>query len=129
MPNFITCLCVGHLTRDPEVRETSSGPVTHFAVAVNSWRESDETLFMECDAWGKLGQMIARNFAKGKCILVQGELRQRAWTDNEGATRKAISLNVREATFGDSKAAQQETEDAPSTPEPPPDSDSQDFPF
>ena len=61
MPNFNTVILMGNLTRDPEVKYTSSGTaIAKLGMAINRyWRNQDgqqqeETTFVDVDAFGRL---------------------------------------------------------------------------
>jgi single-strand DNA-binding protein len=92
----------GNLTRDPELRVTPQGSaVCSFAIAHNKkWtaengEKKEKVIFLECTAWGKTGEMIAKWFGKGGQIMVEGELVMDEWDDkNTGAKRTQIKLNV-----------------------------------
>lgn len=108
----------GRLTRDPELRHTNAGvPVCSFTVAWSEkYKEQETKLFMPCTAWRTTGEMVSRNFFKGKEIVVEGQLSTRDWTDNEGKKRKVIELTVGRVHFCGPKS--EEGGDAPDTPEP-----------
>lgn len=91
----------GRLTRDPELRQTTGGvPVCSFTVAWSEkYKEQETKLFMPCTAWRATGEMVSRNFFKGKEIAVEGRLSTRDWTDNEGNKRQAIELSVDRVHF------------------------------
>lgn len=91
----------GRLTRDPELRKTNGGiPVCSFTVAWSEqYKEQETRLFMPCTAWRATGEMVSRNFFKGKEIAVEGKLSTRDWTDNEGNKRQAIELTVDRVHF------------------------------
>lgn len=101
---------MGRLTKDPELRRTGSGiAVTSFTVAVDRDFENDgerETDFIDCVAWRGLGEFIARNFHKGKMIVVSGRIQQRNWKDKDGNKRRNTEI-VADAVYfaGDKKAS------------------------
>jgi len=110
--NKVTLL--GNLTRDPETRSTTSGAsVTSISIAVSrsyvdkNGERREETSFIECDAWGKQGETIAKFFSKGRQILISGRLRQDSWEDKDtGKKRSAIRVVVEEFSFvNDGKGA------------------------
>jgi len=79
----------GNLTRDPQIRFLANERcVASFGMA-NSRRyksgneTKEETLFLDCEAWGQTGEHIGKFFAKGKPIIVEGRLRMDTWTDKE----------------------------------------------
>lgn len=91
----------GRLTTDPELRNTPSGvPVCSFTVAWSEKRKDQETkLFLPCTAWRTTAEMVARHFAKGKEIAVEGKLSAREWTDNQGNRRQTIEMTAERVHF------------------------------
>ena len=108
----------GRLTRDPELRQTTGGvPVCSFTVAWSEkYKDRETKLFMPCTAWRSTGEMISRNFSKGREIAVEGSLSTREWTDNEGGKRSVIELTVDRVHFCGPKPA--EGGNAPESPSP-----------
>ena len=92
----------GNLTRDPEIRVTPQGTsVAQFALANNrkfrdaGGNDREEVAFIDCEAWGKTGENIAKFFAKGRPICVEGRLKQDAWEDKQtGQKRTRIKVVV-----------------------------------
>lgn len=65
----------GNLTKDPIVREAGNNrKVTHIGVAMNrrytlaDGTQGEETTFVDCEAWGKDGETIAKHMKKGRPI-------------------------------------------------------------
>lgn len=95
----------GRLTRDPELRQTTGGKsVCSFTVASNKRNRDDGADFLDCTAWGALGEMIHRNFCKGKEIALGGMLSSRKYQDKAGNNRTAWEATVEHVEFCGSKA-------------------------
>ncbi len=100
---------MGRLTRDPELRRTSSGiAVASFTLAVDrdfGSREGGEreTDFIDCVAWRQTGEFVSKYFAKGRMAVVSGRLQIRNWTDKEGNKRRTAEVVADNVYFGDSK--------------------------
>ncbi len=97
---------MGNLTRDVEVRTTSGGQsVANFSLAVSrSWRGQDgqqqeQTSFINCVAWGKVGEVIQQYVKKGNPLLVSGRLDQRSYDDKDGNKRQAVEVVVEDFNF------------------------------
>ena len=111
MRGFSKAIIAGNLTRDPELRSTGSGTsVCSFSVAVNRvYRGTDgsnkeDVSYIDCSAWGKLGEMIANYAKKGTGVLVSGRLNQRSWEDKNGNKRSSVEIVVEDFNFtGSSK--------------------------
>ncbi len=88
---------VGRLTRDAELRYTSSGSaVCNFAVAVNRRRKngdewSEETSFFDITLWGRQGESLNQYLVKGKQVAIDGELRQDRW-EQDGQSRARVVI-------------------------------------
>lgn len=85
---------LGNLARDPEVRFTKTGrAVATFTVAAtNTYVDSttnetrEQTAFINCVAWGKLGE-AAGNLRKGSRCFVEGRLQTRSYETQDGQKR------------------------------------------
>ncbi len=107
MRGFSKAIITGNLTRDPEVRNTPNGAsVCSFSVAVNRvYRDSngeqkEDVSFIDCSAWGKLGEMIGQYAKKGSSVLVSGRLDQRSWEDKtSGQKRSRVEIVVEDFNF------------------------------
>ena len=78
---------IGRLTRDAEVKTTSSGRiVTRFSVAVDrpkgKEQEKATTDFLNVDAWGKLGEIVGDLGRKGSLVFVEARVQPRSYEDN-----------------------------------------------
>ncbi|MHA6124517.1 single-stranded DNA-binding protein [Enterococcus mundtii] len=79
---------VGRLTKDPDLRYTSSGKaVAGFTLAVNrrftnqaGQREAD---YIQCVIWGKSAETLANYAKKGSLIGIVGRLQSRSYENNE----------------------------------------------
>ncbi len=94
MVSFNRVVLAGNLTRDPELRFTSSGiPVCEFGLAVNRVRsKSEEVDFFDITAWRELGETIANYKKKGDPILVEGRLQYRTWEAQDGSKRSKVDV-------------------------------------
>ncbi len=107
MRGFSKAIITGNLTRDPELRTTPNGAsVCSFSVAVNRvYRDSngeqkEDVSFIDCSAWGKLGEMISQYAKKGSGVLVSGRLDQRSWEDKtSGQKRSRVEIVVEDFNF------------------------------
>ena len=109
MLSYNRVVLAGNLTRDPELRYAASNmPVAIFGLAVNhkytagSGEKREETLFIDCEAWGRTADTIKEYLAKGRCILLEGRLKLDQWQDNEGNARSKIKVVVESFKFADS---------------------------
>jgi single-strand DNA-binding protein len=110
MASYNKVILMGHLTRDPQGGELPSGtPVCEFGLAVNRhWKDAqggakEEVLFIDCTAFGKVGQAIATHLTKGRAIHVEGHLKLDQWQAEDGGKRSKIRVIVEQFRFVDSK--------------------------
>lgn len=96
-------ILMGRLTRDPEVRTTTTGKtITSFSLAVDRGGQEDQADFFEVTAWEKLGELVSQYLSKGRRCLVQGRLRQDSWDDKEtGKKRSKVEVVATDVTFLD----------------------------
>lgn len=101
MPNFSQATLMGHLTRDPEVRNAGEHLVAAFSVAVTrKVKGQDEVSYFDCKAWNERAQFVEKYFKKGDAVLVTGELVTESWEDKQsGAKRSRIVCVVDRCTF------------------------------
>ena len=89
----------GRLTRDPEQRTFDTGKaVTRFSVAVNRRFNREEADFFAVSAWGKLGELAQRYLAKGREVVVRGEMQAHKYTKDD-ETRTAWEIVAEEIDF------------------------------
>lgn len=107
MPNVNLTIHMGHLTRDPEVRYTPSGQaVCEFGMAMNrkwttdSGEKREKVVFIDFQAWGKIGEKIGEVCSKGDTVHVTGSMDQDQWEDKTtGQKRSKLFVRVDRADF------------------------------
>lgn len=99
----------GRLVADPKLRHTQSGTaVATFRLAVDrDFKDKDtgerKADFINVVAWRSTAEFIARNFSKGRMIVVSGSLQMRDWTDKDGNKRTTAEVVAENVYFADSK--------------------------
>ena len=84
---------MGNLTRDPEVRYTSSGTaVTDIGVAINrvysvEGEKHEDVTFVDVQIWGP--QAESEFLRKGRPVIVEGHLRFEAWDDKQTGQKRS----------------------------------------
>lgn len=81
------CQFIGRLGRDPETRYTPNGDaVTNFSIAVGErWKDKasgedkENTEWVRCVAWRKLGEICGEYLKKGAQVFVSGKMKTRKW--------------------------------------------------
>ena len=104
----------GHLTRDPELRHTTSNtPVANGCVATNrrvpkdgDWE--DEATFIEFTVWGKRAEAFVKYHSKGSEVLLTGRSTNESWTDRAtGKERTKLRMTAEEWEFVGPKTRQE----------------------
>ena len=99
---------IGNLTRDPQLRTTSTGiNVCDFTVAVNKRQSSQqkangqqaEADFFRVTAWRELGENCAKYLAKGRKVAVVGAVSVSQYTGNDGVTRANLEVTADDVEF------------------------------
>ena len=98
----------GRLVRDPELRHTQSGvAVCSITVAWSEkYKDAETKCFLPVTVWRATAEMVFRNFAKGREIIVEGRLQSRDWTDKDGNKRSTIELQADRIHFCGPKPAE-----------------------
>jgi single-strand DNA-binding protein len=100
MASFNKVILAGNLTRDPELRYTPKGTaVAKIGLAVNrTWtgedgQKKEEVNFIDVEAWGRQGEVIAQYMKKGRPLLIEGRLKLDSWED-KNTKQKVSKLKV-----------------------------------
>ena len=96
-------IIMGRLTRDPEMRTTTTGKsIASFSLAVDRGGQDDQADFFDVTAWEKLAELVTQYLSKGRRCLVQGRLRQDSWDDKDtGKKRTKVEIVATDVTFLD----------------------------
>ena len=115
---------IGRLTRDAELRYSSSGMgICKFSIATNrsvkkndKWQ--DEASFFDCAMFGKMAESLKQYLTKGQQVCISGELVQNRWEkDGKQMSRVEINVNHVQLIGGKSDKPEQQKADLPNTPE------------
>lgn len=103
-------ILIGNLTRNPETKEVQNGQkITTFSLATNRrWitsgsEEKTSTEYHDCVAWAKLADICDRYLTKGKLVYVEGYLKTRSWTNEEGVKKFRTEVVVQDLIMLDKK--------------------------
>jgi len=110
MASYNKVILMGNLTRDIELRHTPSNQaVANFGLAMNrnyrtaSGEDREEVTFVDCEAWGRTAEIMAKYLQKGRPVFVEGRLRLDTWQDKEGNRQSRLRVVVDTFQFIDSK--------------------------
>jgi single-strand DNA-binding protein len=99
---------VGRLTKDPELRKTSTDiSFATFTLAVdNRMKNTDgtrDTVFIDCRVFRDQADNLVKSTRKGSKVAVDGSLNQRNFERKDGTKGKVIEVIVDSVTFLDPK--------------------------
>lgn len=110
MPNFNKVFLMGNLTRDVELKSTPSNQqVASIGLAVNRrWKtpegeDREETTFVDCEAWGRTAETLAKYLSKGRPVFLEGRLKLDQWEDKEGKKQSKLRVVIEGFEFVESR--------------------------
>lgn len=119
-------ILIGRLTRDPELRYTSSNrAVCQFTIAIdrpftNQGTGQREADFINVVAWDKTGENVGKYMTKGRLIAVEGRIQTRNYDNNEGRKVYVTEVVASNVQFLESRnSATSNNNSFSSMPEPP----------
>lgn len=100
---------MGRLSRDPELRQTTTGKnVASFTIAYSRGRKDangkDLVDWIPVVAWEHTAEFVCKYFEKGSLIAIDGRLQSRTYKDRDGNNRTAIEIVANNANFAGSKS-------------------------
>ena len=120
MADLNKVILMGHMTADPELKQTGSGlSVCSFSIGVNrryskSADQNQQSVdFINIVAWRQQAEFVSRYFKKGSSIIVCGQLQTRNWTDPQGQKRYVTEVVADEVSFGAPASNQGANNDKP----------------
>ena len=101
-------ILMGRLTRDPEIRYTTTNntAVAQFSLAVNRRfaKEGEQQAdFINIVAWAGTADFVGKYFTKGQQVAVCGRLTTRNYDDKDGKKVYVTEVTAEEVHFADSK--------------------------
>lgn len=119
-------ILVGTLGRDPESKTfANGGSLCQFSIATSeSWTDKNTGERKEQTEWhrivanNRLGEIAQQYLRKGSKVYIEGKLKTRQWTDQNGQERYTTEISANELQMLDSKPAndnqgQQQRQPAP----------------
>jgi single-strand DNA-binding protein len=104
--SYSKTIIVGNLGRDPELRYTQSGdPVCGFSVAVSrKWTDKggtaqEETTWYNVSVFGAQAEPCSKYLAKGRQVLVDGDVKARAYANKDGTPGASLDLKAHSVQF------------------------------
>ena len=105
--NVNKVMLVGRLTRDPEIRTTSTGQsVASISMATNRfWKDKngqkqDQTEFHNVVLWGRLAEITGQYLTKGQECFIEGRMQTRKYTAKDGTERRVTEVVAENMQLG-----------------------------
>ena len=102
-------ILMGRLVKEADVRYSQGAEplaVARYTLAVNrrfKRQGEPEADFINCVAFGKLGEFAERYFTKGQMVSITGRLQVRSWEDKNRQKHWTTEVIVEEQYFAESK--------------------------
>lgn len=115
-------IVVGHFGRDPEMRTFPNGDrIANVTIATSEkWKDKQTGDHKEHTEWhrvaftGKLAEVVGGYLKKGSLVYVEGSLRTRKWTDQNGVEKFSTEIRADQMRMlGGKPGARQESGNAP----------------
>lgn len=105
--NLNKVMFAGHLTRDPELKKTTSGlSICEFGLAASRKNKAksgeirEEVCFVEVTVFGKTADAVLKYVSKGSNIYIDGRLVLDQWQDrNDGNNRSKLKIVAESVQF------------------------------
>lgn len=97
-------ILTGNLTKDPELRTTTSGTsVCTFMVAVQRRYKGTDGKppvdYLNIVVWRQLGELCGKYLSKGRKVLIEGEIQNRSYEDKDGNKRYITEITAENVEF------------------------------
>ena len=104
-------ILMGRLTRDPEVRYSQgdeSMAIARFSLAVDRRKnanssEEQNTDFIRCVAFGRLGEFVEKYLNKGTKTILSGRIQTGSYTNRDGVKVYTTDVVTESIEFAESK--------------------------
>ncbi len=109
MASINKAILIGHLGKDPEVRQLQNGDaVANITLATTeTWKDKsgakqERTEWHRATFYGRTAEIVGQYLKKGSQIYVEGRLQTRKWTDKNGIERYTTEIIAKEMRMLDS---------------------------
>jgi single-strand DNA-binding protein len=105
--NVNKVILIGRLTRDPEMRSTTSGQtIAKIGLATSrTWtdkngQKQDQVEYHNLTLWGRLGEIAGQYLVKGQECYFEGRLQTNSYTGKDNVERKTTDIVVETMQMG-----------------------------
>ena len=101
-------MLLGNLTKDPEIRSTSTGLKTcAFSLAINDGKDKngqDQVQYFNCSCFDKQAELFEKYIKKGHKVMIVGRLKNESWDKPDGTKAYGVKVLVSEVEMLTSRA-------------------------
>lgn len=93
-------MLIGKCGGDPEIREVNGSKVASISIATTerfrdkSGETKEQTEWHRVIAWRHIAEFAENNVRKGTQVFVEGKIKSRKWTDQQGVERYATEIHA-----------------------------------
>ena len=118
-------ILIGHLGRDPEVRQMPNGEaVCNFSIATSeTWKDQhgqkqERTEWHAITLYRRIAEVAGQYLKKGSLVYIEGRIQSRKYTGKDGIERTAYEIigNEMKMLGGGNDSGQQEQAETPTPP-------------
>lgn len=100
MASYQKTIILGHLGKDPELREANGKAVCNFSVAVSEKRGGqDHTEWFNITTWEKTAENCAQYLKKGSMVLLEGSVRLETYKKKDGSDGASLRITAYQVKF------------------------------
>jgi single-strand DNA-binding protein len=115
--NVNQVMLVGHVTRDPDVKNVNQSMVATFRLAINrSYKKGNEWVekptFVDVECWNQRAEYVKAKIGKGTEVWVRGRLESDEW-EKDGERRSKLKIYALEIQAGKNRKGGEGGTDAP----------------
>jgi len=96
---YNTIIAAGYLVNDPITRNTSTGKTICTMRMCISENNAKNKCFIDVEAWEKTAEVCSKFLAKGREVLVEGELCLSSWQGSDGKTQSKNFIRANRVKF------------------------------
>lgn len=94
-------ILMGRLTKHPEIRQSQSGQVARYTLAVDRFK--GEADFINCVAFGKSAEFADKYLKQGTKVVIVGHIQTGSYTNREGKKVYTTDVIIENQEFAESK--------------------------
>lgn len=96
---YNTIIAIGHLVKDPETRQTTTGKsICTFRICISE-SQAKNKCFIDVETWEKTAEVCQKYLVKGREAMIEGELSTSSWTTSDGKAQSKNFIKANKVKF------------------------------